>query len=257
MLHGVLALAVSIAAAAQESAPQDEAAAKEKTDPSGTWKWERTFGDNQMDYTLRLMQNEQGKLTGTYAVKRNESEREPVKLDDVKLDGNKLMFLVHRTRNDREFTINYEGVVSEDGIKGLTKANFGGEDREFEWNAKRVVTAADVIGTWQLSRERNGIVRESVLKLSKDGEKLKGSRTSSRGERELQDIKINDNKLSFHITWERDGNSVTVAYTGLPRGNSMTGFRESNFGGEARKTEFVGKRLPEESKKENSTEEVK
>ena len=77
-----------------------------------------------MDYTLRLMQNEQGKLTGTYAVKRNESEREPVKLDDVKLDGNKLTFRVHRTRNDREFTINYEGVVSEDGIKGLTKANF-------------------------------------------------------------------------------------------------------------------------------------
>ena len=248
-LHGVLVLAVTIAAAAQESTAQEKAAAKKKTDPSGTWKWERSFGDNQMDYTLRIMQNEQGKLTGTYAVKRNESEREPVKLDDVKLDGNKLTFRVHRTRNDREFTINYEGVVSDEGIKGLTKANFGGEDREFEWNAKRVVTIADVIGTWQIRSERNGNVRESVLKLSKDGEKLKGSRTSSRGEREIQDIKIKDNQLSFHITFERDGNSFTIAYTGLPRGNSMTGFRESNFGGESRKTEFVGKRLPEESKK--------
>ena len=111
-LHGVLVLAVTIAAAAQESTAQEKAAAKKKTDPSGTWKWERSFGDNQMDYTLRIMQNEQGKLTGTYAVKRNDSELEPVKLDDVKLDGNKLTFRVHRTRNDREFTINYEGETS-------------------------------------------------------------------------------------------------------------------------------------------------
>lgn len=118
-------------------------------DAAGTWTWERTRGDNVMAFTLRLVQDEQGKVSGTYVVKRNDNEGEPVKLDGVTLDGNKLTFGVTRSRNDRDFTVNYEGVVTGGEIKGTTKANWGGQEREFEWVAKRVAKGSTQNGpTW-------------------------------------------------------------------------------------------------------------
>ena len=120
--------------------------------------------------------------------------------------------------------------------------------REFEWTAKRVVGAADVIGTWQLRFETpNGNVMEPTLKISRDGKKLKGTFVSERGERELDNLTIKDNQLSFEITFERDGNSFTVAYKGTPHGDSMKGTLEAEFNGESRKTDVEGKRMPKKS----------
>jgi hypothetical protein len=239
MLSLVSVIAVAVIGVAQE--PE----AKKAMDPSGTWKWERTFGDTQMDFTLRLKLNKNGKLTGNYASKRGETEREPAKIEDATIEGDKLSFQVTRSRNDQEFTVVYEGTVSDEGITGTTKANFGGESREFEWTAKRVVGAADVIGTWKLRFEtQNGNVMEPTLTLSKDGKKLKGEFVSERGQRELDNVAIEDNQLSFEITFERNGNAFTVAYKGTPRGDSMKGTLESEFNGESRKTDVEGKRIP-------------
>ena len=108
---------------------------------------------------------------------------------------------------------------------------------------------ADVVGTWQFRFETpNGNVIEPTLKLSNDGKNLKGTFVGRRGEREIKDISLKDNQLSFQIVFERDGNTVTVAYKGTPRGDSMKGTIESNFGGEPRKTEVDAKRLPEKVK---------
>jgi len=107
-------------------------------DATGTWTWERSRRDRVMSSTLKLMRDDAGKLSGTYSVTREGEAGEPIKLDDVKLDGNKLSFGVTRTRGDREFKSSYEGVVSDDGIKGLSKSSWGGQEREREWMAKRV-----------------------------------------------------------------------------------------------------------------------
>ena len=112
-LSFVFVIAVSVAVIADE--PN---AKKAKVDPSGTWKWERTFGDNHLDYTLRLKLDKDGTLTGTNATRWNDRVGEPSKIEDAKFDGNKLTFSVTRSRNDREFTMVYEGTVSEKGIAG-------------------------------------------------------------------------------------------------------------------------------------------
>jgi hypothetical protein len=238
MLSLVSVIAVAVIGVAQE--PE----AKKAIDPSGTWKWERTFGDTQMDFTLRLEQNKNGKLTGSYASRRGDTEREPASIDDATMNGDKLSYQVTFTRNDREFTVMYEGTVSDDSITGLTKANFGGEAREFEWTAKRVLVAADVIGTWQFRSETpNGNTRESTLTLSEDGKKLKGALVSERGERDVDNIAIENNQLSFEIIFERGGNSFTAAYKGTPRGDSMKGTLEFDVNGESRKTDVEGKRI--------------
>lgn len=110
-------------------------------DVAGTWTWDRANNNNQMNFTLQLAQDENGEIAGTHSVKRNGNESDPVELDNVKLDGANLSFDVTRSFNDRDFTVNYNGVISGDEIKGTTKVNFGGQDREFEWIAKRVAKA--------------------------------------------------------------------------------------------------------------------
>jgi hypothetical protein len=240
----VVMLAVAGAAMAEETKD-----AKAKVDPSGTWQWQRSFGDNEMDYTLRLQLHEDGKVTGTYALVRNGNQSEPTKIDDGKLQDGKVTFHVTRSWNDREFTLAYEGTVSEKQIEGNASMDLGGNSREFEWQAKRVVLPADVVGTWQLRFETpNGNVMEPTVKIAQDDKQLKGTFVGRSAERELNEVAIKDDQLSFHVVFERDGNEMKIAFQGQPRGESMVGSIESNFGGEPRKFDVEAKRLPDPAK---------
>ncbi|MCA9214023.1 MAG: DUF1080 domain-containing protein [Planctomycetales bacterium] len=94
-----------------------------------------------MEFKLTLANDDSGKLGGSVTVNRDGNEGEPAKLDDVKLDGNKLTFSYTRTRGDNTFTVHYDGVVTGDSIDGTIKTRFGDNDREFEWSAKRTAKA--------------------------------------------------------------------------------------------------------------------
>ena len=72
---------------------------------------------------------------------------------------------------------------------------------------------------------------------------MKGALVSERGERDVDNIAIENNQLSFKIIFERGGNSFTAAYKGTPRGDSMKGTLEFDVNGEARKTNVEGKRI--------------
>ena len=210
--------------------------ADEQADPSGTWKWERTFGDNTVQFTLRL--NLKGeRVSGTYASSRAKTE-----IKHGKVDGDELSFQVDREFNDRKFTINFRGKVSEDAIKGKGEFSADGNSREFDWEAKRSVGLADVVGTWKLRIETaNGNVREPSLKLTKKGEELTGVYTGRRGDIEAKNIEIKDNQLTFEISGENDGNQWKVAYKGKPRGNSIKGTIDFDFGGNTGTVDFEGK----------------
>jgi hypothetical protein len=45
---------------------------------------------------------------------------------------------VTRERDGQKFTIKYKGKQTGDMIKGKVTVNFGGEEREFDWEPKRV-----------------------------------------------------------------------------------------------------------------------
>lgn len=119
--------------------------AQDAADPSGTWTWERSFNNNEMNFIITLTHDDKGQLSGTYSQKRNDNLSDPVDLDDLKLDGSKLTFSVTRTRNDRTFKTSYEGTVSVDRIEGVSKRTRNGEQRESVWIAERVGTSGP---TW-------------------------------------------------------------------------------------------------------------
>ena len=127
------------------------AGADKKPDPTGTWKWETTRRDRTRQNTLRI-KLDGDKVSGTYASRRGETDNE-TKIENGKIKGDQLSFQVIREFNGRRFTINMQGKVSEDTIKGTGEFSTDGGSREFEWEAKRSVGKVDVLGTWNIKIE--------------------------------------------------------------------------------------------------------
>ena len=100
-----------------------------------------------MNFTLNL-EAKDGAVTGTYKTDFAGGDAppglsDPIEIENGKLVGDKLTFEVTREFNGNEFIINYSGVVEGDEILGLTEMDFGGDAREFEWQAKRSKSGND------------------------------------------------------------------------------------------------------------------
>ena len=110
------------------------AAAQDKADPTGTWKWETTFKDQKREQTLKL-KLEGDKLTGTMPGRKDGQE---TKIEDGKFKDGEVSFTVTRERGDQKFVTKYKGKLTGDTIKGTIESSFGDKDQKRDWEAKRV-----------------------------------------------------------------------------------------------------------------------
>jgi len=101
-------------------------------DPTGTWKWSTTFGDNTIESTLKV-KLEGDKLTGVY-IGRNNTESP---ISDGTFKDNMVKFNVVREFGGNKFTIKYSGTLSGDTIKGMSEFERDGQAQSREWEAKR------------------------------------------------------------------------------------------------------------------------
>jgi hypothetical protein len=108
------------------------ARAEDKPNPTGTWKWSVTFGDQTREMTLKL-KLDGDKLTGSM-VGRNNQE---IPIEDAKYADGEISFKVVRERNGMKFTTMYKGKVSGDTIKGKSSFERDGQTQERDWEAKR------------------------------------------------------------------------------------------------------------------------
>jgi hypothetical protein len=119
-----LALALGLSATAR---------AQEKASATGTWKWSfMTGGGQSIEQSAKLKQDGE-KLTGTY-IGRDGKE---VPIEEGKVKGGEVSFQVPREFGGQKFIIKYTGKLSGDTIKGKAAADFGGESKSFDWEAKR------------------------------------------------------------------------------------------------------------------------
>jgi hypothetical protein len=85
---------------------------------------------------------------------------------------------------------------------------------------------ADVTGTWTwtVPGRNGGEPREQTLKLKSEGDKITGTLAGGRGgEAKVENAKLTGNELSFEVTREFNGNSVTTKYKGKVEGDTITG----------------------------------
>ena len=106
---------------------------------------------------------------------------------------------------------------------------------------------AKVDGTWKWSfTTQNGDKRESTAKLKQEGEKVTGTISGRQGgnDTEIKDGKIDkDGTLTFTVTREFNGNTMTSKYNGKVEGDTIKGKIETKRGdGETREREWEAKR---------------
>jgi hypothetical protein len=108
------------------------ARADDKPNPTGTWKWEVTFGEQKREMTLKL-KLDGDKLTGAMVGR----EGRETAIEDGKFKDGEISFKVTRERQGQKFTVKYQGKVTGDTIKGKTEFERGGETQSRDWEAKR------------------------------------------------------------------------------------------------------------------------
>ena len=108
------------------------ARAEDKPNPTGTWKWSVTFGDQKRDFTLKL-KLDGDKLTGGFI--GPDGKETPI--EDATYKDGEVAFKVTRERNGQKFVVNYKGKVSGDTLTGKTEFERNGEKQSRDWEAKR------------------------------------------------------------------------------------------------------------------------
>jgi hypothetical protein len=208
------------------------------TNATGTWKWTVTMPDgNTLEPVLKLKQ-EGEKLTGTSSYR---PDRETPITEGV-AKGGTVSFKVVRERDGRQFVTSYKGKVAGDTLKGTIQSNFGGEDRTFDWEAKR---QPDATGNWEWSfTSPNGQTFTSKLSLKQEGDKLTGHLSRRDGnETAIENAKVKDNEISFEVTRERDGQKFTSKYSGKVGPDAIKGTVDLNVGGETRTRDWEAKKV--------------
>jgi hypothetical protein len=82
--------------------------------------------------------------------------------------------------------------------------------------------AADVTGKWTGEQQTRNGAQTVTLTLKADGETLTGTMNGGRGgDAEISDGKISGDKVSFSLTREFNGNSMTIKYSGTVSGDEM------------------------------------
>jgi hypothetical protein len=105
---------------------------------------------------------------------------------------------------------------------------------------------AKVDGTWKWSfTTQDGQTRESTAKLKQEGEKVTGTVSGRQGnDTEIKDGKLDkEGNLTFTVTREFNGNTMTAKYHGKVEGDTIKGKIETKRGdGESREREWEAKR---------------
>jgi hypothetical protein len=115
---------------------------------------------------------------------------------------------------------------------------------------------ADPTGTWTWSTpvRDGGTARVTTLKLKAEGEKLTGtiSMPGRQGaeprETQIQNGKIKGDEISFTLTREFGGNTMTSKYTGKVSGDVIKGKMEFERNNETQSREWEAKRAPADKK---------
>ncbi len=214
-------------------------AAAEKTDPTGTWTWVRALEGQEAQSALALSYKG-GKLSGSY-----KRQGQVVPIANGKLEKNEISFEADGKWNDQKVHGKFKGKLSADEINGTIEIVVEDGSLPLPWKAKRGIDADELAGTWKLMFARpNGRTAAPELRLSTDGGALKGTYQSARfGKHDAKEIKLNGLELSWHVEFERDGQTIKAIYKGKLNGRRLKGSLVLDAGGRSSAVEFNGEKI--------------
>jgi hypothetical protein len=218
--------------------------AQSKPDATGTWKWTSPArnGGTPRETTLTLKQ-EGDKLTGSVTGRLGNETA----IADGAVKGGEITFKVTREFGGNRFTMNYKGKLAGDAITGTIEFERDGQTNSRPWEAKRAGAAAaiDPTGTWKwaMPGRNGGPERQMALTLKLADGKLSGTLAGRRSAgTPISDAAIKGGEISFKVTRERNGQSMTQKFTAKLNGDTLKGTVEFERDGQTNSREWEAKR---------------
>ncbi|MCI0535398.1 MAG: hypothetical protein L0Z50_09220 [Verrucomicrobiales bacterium] len=100
---------------------------------AGKWRYSFTTSGGQTLEPVLDLKQDGDKITGTVKVNERESA-----ISEGKIANGEVSFKVVRERDGNSFTSKYNGTLEGDVFKGKINSNFGGNERTYDFEAKRV-----------------------------------------------------------------------------------------------------------------------
>ncbi|RMF37023.1 MAG: hypothetical protein D6753_18365 [Planctomycetota bacterium] len=227
---------------------QSPDSAGSENDPSGTWAWEQDFGDGPVQQILKLNANAKNRLFGTYIGKSG-----PHRISNGRLENGKFSFELELEYEGKPVHVACTGQAQGDELKAKCDITADGETNTHEIVAKRATRPVDVAGKWNVRVEAPDKVYEAVLDITAKKGKLSGTYVSEEaGQFELEDLKLEDNILSFSLSMDVEGNPLALQFKGKPRGNKMDGTVTYTYQGETGEVPLSATREPRAKKQGES-----
>lgn len=88
----------------------------------------------------------------------------------------------------------------------------------------------DIAGKWETTRETPRGTMTSTFTFEVDGNKLTGTVGSSRGDTEISEGTVEDNKISFKVVMSMGDRTFEMSYSGTVEGDTITGTMETPRG---------------------------
>jgi hypothetical protein len=248
LLTAALVIGTLSSAVADEPAKNKKSG---KSNPSGTWTWEADVGGNYIASELKLLLHGE-KLTGEYS-----DNNVSLEIENGQYDGKTFSFTLEFDVDGTEIKAAVSGVATGDKMTGNTKLSINSQEMELPIDAKRDTKRKDVVGTWKLKVETDaGEVFEPTVVLSLEKGELAGSYDGQvAGKHDLQDVKLEKNKLSFTISGDAaDGSTFLAKFTGKPRGNRIGGKSAVTIDGSELTAKVRGHRVTKKGKGKKKAE---
>lgn len=198
---------------------------------TGDWEITMDFNGRESFAMLSISSKPDGTLTGKWG----SSE-----LSDVKFQDGKLTFVRIAGPPDRQFTMNYEGILKAGKLVGKFTSDWG----EFSAVGARPKPKSPVLGQWDINftaGDRDISARLTIFE-KPDGT-LAGQWAKEQGEHTISNVKFQDSKLAFTRKSKLDDFEFETNYEGTVEGHKLTGKFNNDMGEWQTKGKRVGAEL--------------
>ncbi|TWT89904.1 hypothetical protein Mal64_02860 [Pseudobythopirellula maris] len=239
-----------VAPVAAEASPTASSESPATPDPTGTWRWTRSFGNEDVDFKLCLHWDGE-QLTGDYT-----SFDQTTEIEEATYEGGEVAFTVEREFGGNTMVVDFRGEPAGAELSGTVEIDFGQGNQSVDWLAERRLEAGDVVGVWTVSeqrgnrqraggaggdRQRRGRGERTLTVTEHDGE-LAAVQSGRFGEREAQRVSIDGGKLVVELSGEGRRGSFKSVYTALVAGDKMKGANAFEFGDRKGTRQFTAER---------------
>lgn len=173
----------------------------------GTWQMKLKMEEREIESTIAIKVDEEGKLSAQWS-----SNRGTLEIPEVQYERGNVSFTVEGKREDREWKMSFKGTIDRetDTLTGTFTSNRG----EIEAVGKRA--GSPLIGTWILESTSERGTRRQRLKVNPD-------MSGHYGTIPVKNVALEGDKVTFKIVIEYGDQSFEMGFAGKLEGSKLAG----------------------------------